>query len=81
MQYHLRVNGHLDASWRAWFAPLQLQHEPNGTTVLAGTLPDQAALYGVLLQINRLGLELLSLEHTPVTSEPQEHSHAENHRV
>jgi hypothetical protein len=33
-----------------------------GTTLLSGYLPDQAALQGVLLQIIRLGLTLLSLE-------------------
>ena len=33
-----------------------------GTTLLSGELPDQAALHGVLLQITRLGLVLLSLE-------------------
>ena len=32
-----------------------------GETVLAGTLPDQAALYGVLTQIEALGLELIEV--------------------
>jgi hypothetical protein len=53
---------HLDWFWRHWFAPLQLRNQPSGTTVLSGSLPDQAALYGVLLKIDRLGLILLSLE-------------------
>jgi dihydrofolate reductase len=60
--YHIRVKGHLASSWEPWFAPLQLQNEASGTTVLAGPLPDQAALYGVLLKLDRLGLTLLSLE-------------------
>jgi hypothetical protein len=29
--------------------------------VLSGTLPDQSALYGVLAQIETLGLELLDI--------------------
>jgi hypothetical protein len=33
----------------------------DGDTLLTGTLPDQAALYGVLAQIEALGLELLEL--------------------
>jgi len=37
-------------------------HEASGTTVLSGQLPDQAALYGVLLTLRRLSLTLLSLE-------------------
>jgi len=43
---------------------LLIAHEPGGTTLLSGYLPDQAALYGVLLTIRRPGLCLLSLEMT-----------------
>jgi hypothetical protein len=62
MHYHIRVKGHLDFSWQPWFAGLQITREAAGTTVLSGPLPDQAALYGMLLKINRLGLTLLALE-------------------
>jgi hypothetical protein len=36
-----------------------------GDTVLAGALPDQAALYGVLDEIEALGLELLEVRRFP----------------
>jgi hypothetical protein len=62
VNYHICVKGHLDSSWQDWFAGLQIRNEASGTTVLSGPLPDQAALYGMLLQIDRLGLTLLSLE-------------------
>ena len=62
MQYQIRIRGYLDPSWQDWLAGLQMVHEPSGTTLLSGPLPDQAALFGVLLKINRLGLILLSLE-------------------
>jgi hypothetical protein len=62
MHYHIRVKGHLDFSWQPWFAGFQITREAAGTTVLSGVLPDQAALYGLLLAINRLGLTLLALE-------------------
>ena len=62
MHYHIRVKGHLDSSWQSWFAGLQIKSEAAGTTVLSGPLPDQAALYAMLLKINRLGLTLLALE-------------------
>jgi hypothetical protein len=65
--YLIRVKGQLDLSWHAWFAPLQLSQEAKGTTVLMGTLPDQAALYGVLAKIDRLGLVLLAVESTEPT--------------
>jgi hypothetical protein len=62
MYYRIRLQGHLDHSWQHRFEGLRLEHEEAGTTQLSGSLPDQAALYGVLLQIIRLGLTLLSLE-------------------
>jgi hypothetical protein len=62
MHYHIRVKGHLDLSWHSSFAGLQIRREAAGTTLLWGPLPDQAALYGMLLKINRLGLTLLALE-------------------
>ena len=62
MNYQIRIRGHLDLSWQDWLAGLRIVHEPSGTTLLCGPLPDQAALFGVLLKISRLGLTLLSLE-------------------
>lgn len=62
MNYQIRILGHLDTSWQDWLAGLQIVHEPSGTTLLSGPLRDQAALFGVLFKINRLGLTLLSLE-------------------
>jgi hypothetical protein len=62
MHYALRIRGHLDPSWQDRFGGLCIMQEKAGTTLLSGTLPDQAALYAVLLQMIRLGLTLLSLE-------------------
>ena len=62
MHYVLRVQGHLDPSWSDRFGGLRIEQQAVSTTLLSGTLPDQAALHGVLLQIIRLGLTLLSLE-------------------
>ena len=62
MHYMIRVQGHLSPSWQDRFGGLCLEQQEAGTTLLSGTLPDQAALYGVLLQLIRLGLVLLSLE-------------------
>ncbi|GHO70765.1 hypothetical protein KSC_096570 [Ktedonobacter sp. SOSP1-52] len=41
---------------------LHIEQQETGTTLLSGVLPDQSALYGVLLQLIQLGLVLLSLE-------------------
>ena len=62
MRYQIRVKGHLDPDWQEWFEGLHITHEDAGTSLLSGSLQDQAALYGVLLKIIRLNLPLLSLE-------------------
>jgi hypothetical protein len=62
--YCLRVRGHLDQVWSEWFDGLTIQHEPNGETTLIGTVPDQAALYGLLIKARDLGLELVAVAPT-----------------
>ncbi len=76
MHCRIRIKEHLDPSWQEWLDNLQVVHEVEGTTLLIGLLPDQAALYGVLLTIRRLGLSLLSLQtsEAPAHEEPQEPS-------
>jgi hypothetical protein len=70
MYYAIRVKGHLDPSWQDRFGGLGIEQQEAGTTLLSGTLPDQAALHGVLLQIVRLSLTLLSLETRETPNEP-----------
>jgi hypothetical protein len=61
MWCEIRVRGHLDGTWSAWFDGLALTHLPDGETVLAGDLPDQAALHGALAKVRDLGLPLLEV--------------------
>ena len=62
MHYRIHIQGHLDSGWQDRFAGLRIEQQEAGTTLLSGSVPDQAALQGLLLQIVRLGLVLLSLE-------------------
>ncbi|GHO70420.1 hypothetical protein KSC_093120 [Ktedonobacter sp. SOSP1-52] len=62
MHYRIHIQGHLDSGWQDRFAGLRIEQQEGGTTLLVGTLPDQAALYGVLLQLIWMSLVLLSLE-------------------
>lgn len=57
----IRVRGQLSAGWSAWFDGLQVVNDPNGETILSGSLPDQAALFGILNRLHSLNLRLLSL--------------------
>ena len=66
--YRICFKGHLDLSWSAWFDGLTITHEPNGETVLAGPLPDQAALYGLLEKARNLNLTLVSVVEIPPTT-------------
>ena len=45
-RYEIRLKGHLDGRWAAWFDGLSLSHESDGVTVIRGGVPDQAALHG-----------------------------------
>ena len=63
MFYRIRVKGHLAADWTDWFEGLSVTNLENGEAVLAGALPDQAALHGVLGRIHSLNLPLLSVDH------------------
>jgi hypothetical protein len=67
MHVSIRINGHLDQGWQEWLEGLEIVHEEDGTSRLCGTLPDQAALYGVLNRINRLSVTLLSLTTSETT--------------
>jgi hypothetical protein len=59
--YEVRLQGHLDARWAAWFDGLSLTRESDGTTVIRGPIADQAALHGLLRKVNDLGLSLISV--------------------
>ena len=61
VRYEIRIKGHLDARWAAWFDGMDLSRDPDGTTTIQGSLADQAALHGLLQRVRDLGLELLSV--------------------
>ena len=60
-RYEIRLKGHLDAWWADRFAGLSFTHASDGTTILAGPLVDQAALYGLLRKVRDLGLPLIAV--------------------
>jgi hypothetical protein len=66
--YEIRVRGRLGATFRAAFPSLRVRTQGR-ETVLSGPLADRAALYGVLAEIETLGLELIELRQ--VAPDPQ----------
>jgi hypothetical protein len=57
--YLIRINGHLGATMLSAF-PAMAPHRHGAHTVLTGLL-DRSALYGVLAEIDALGLDLLEV--------------------
>jgi len=61
MRYEIRVEGILDECWSGWFDGLQVTSHPDGVTVIAGPVTDQAALHGLLAKVRDLGRPLISV--------------------
>jgi hypothetical protein len=62
--YTIRIKGRLGATALSAF-PSMVSELKGTDTVLTGLLEDRSALFGVLAQIEALGLELLELRQIP----------------
>jgi hypothetical protein len=58
--YCIRINGRLGATALSAF-PALVPHVDGRETVLTGLLEDRSAVFGVLEQVEALGLELIEL--------------------
>lgn len=59
------VREHLDAQWANWFEEYTLEYPATGGTLIAGVIPDQTALFGLLARIRDLNLTLISVSRKP----------------
>jgi len=62
-EYRLVVRGELDERFAYLFNGLDFERV-GGTTVLSGSVADQAQLHGYIASVEELGLELVSIKHT-----------------
>ena len=64
--YRIYVKGFLDESWSDRFSGLQIENQTSATepptTILQGTLLDQAQLIGVLSNLYEMHMSLISVE-------------------
>jgi hypothetical protein len=67
-RYTIRIKGQLGAAALSAFPGLPYRHE-GAETVLVGDL-DQAALHGVLSEIEALGLDLVEIRQLPIRQRP-----------
>jgi hypothetical protein len=77
VNYQIRVGGRLGRTMRSAFPGLHAEADGEDT-VLTGTLADQAALYGVLAQVEALGLELLEVRRESPGDVTSAHPGADN---
>ena len=68
--YRIQVQGQIGERWAHWFPDMDITHQPSHDgrfiTTLAGPVPDQAALRGILSKLWDLNLTLLSVtRHEP----------------
>lgn len=69
--YLIHVKGHLGAASLAAF-PEMVSQQRGGDCFLTGVLSDRSALFGVLAQIEALGLELIEIRRLVPSPEPSE---------
>jgi hypothetical protein len=57
----IQIEGQIDLQWSEWFDNLTITHAGPDRSRLAGTVVDQAALYGILTKLRDLSLALVSV--------------------
>lgn len=63
--YEIRLKGQLDPRWFHRFDGMQITYLASGETLLTGPVIDQSALFGMLDQIQRIGIPLLTVRRLP----------------
>jgi hypothetical protein len=65
--YEIRVRGSIGPTMMQAFPALTASRSGEDT-LLSGSLPDQSALYGVIHELEALGLQLLEIRYLPTPS-------------
>jgi hypothetical protein len=60
--YEIRIRGHLAPHRLGCFESFVIRRQPDGDTVLVGSVRDQSALYGLLSWLQDLGVTLVSVQ-------------------
>lgn len=55
------IKGQIDSHWSEWLGGLQITHLTEDQSQLAGSIADQATLYGILTKLRDLDLKLVSV--------------------
>jgi hypothetical protein len=79
--YQIRVKGHLGDHWADWFEGLAISQERDGSTVLTGSIADQAALHSLLVKLRNLCLPLISVNPVAVPTSGRSLTEEEKQRL
>jgi hypothetical protein len=60
-QTEIHIKGKINPHWSDWFGELQVHERSCDETILVGTLPDMAAVYGVISRLGSLVIPLISV--------------------
>lgn len=60
-RYEIRIKEPIADKWLPWFDEFTVTRAESGETLLAGSIPDQSALHGLLAKIRDLNLTLISV--------------------
>jgi hypothetical protein len=63
--YEIRVEGVLSHDWSDWLGGLTITTCKDRETLIAGAVPDQAALFGILAQLHALNMTLIAVQRVP----------------
>ena len=68
--YRIQVKGRLASRWNTRFDGMTLTDLGDGTTLIQGSVVDQAALHGLLQQVRDTGLPLVSVTQSHTQAQP-----------
>jgi hypothetical protein len=57
----IHIEGLLDPHWGEWLGDVSIVYTEQDETILTGSFPDQAALYGLIAKLRDLGVKLISV--------------------
>ena len=65
----IRLRGQINRDWANRLYGLQVTHTTDGNTVLSGPLRDESALQGLLSQLFKIGVQLISVSSDNIGSD------------
>ncbi|HSR17794.1 MAG TPA: hypothetical protein VLM39_06845 [Ignavibacteriaceae bacterium] len=69
--YKIKVHGCLSYKFSEWLNNLNIKNLKDDETLIEGNVEDQAALFGILMKIRDLGLQLTYLEKVDDKKSPE----------